>query len=60
MRKERETRSKFVKVRCPQCKNEQIIFGSATSPVDCLVCSKTLTRSAGGKAQIDAHVLEVL
>ena len=30
--------SKFVKVRCPKCKNEQIIFGKVSTTVECLVC----------------------
>jgi len=57
---DKETRSKYIKVRCPKCKNEQIIFGSSTSPVDCLVCVKRLTRPSGGKASVKARVLEVL
>ena len=35
-----ETKSKFIKVRCAQCKNEQIIFGNASTTVECLVCNK--------------------
>jgi small subunit ribosomal protein S27e len=52
--------SKFVKVKCPKCKNEQIIFGKASSKVHCLVCDKILAISTGGKAKIRARVLEVL
>ncbi len=55
-----ETRSKFIKVRCTECKNEQIIFGSASSEMKCLVCGKQLATSSGGKSQISARVLEVL
>jgi small subunit ribosomal protein S27e len=56
----REPTSKFLKVRCPKCKNEQIIFGNASSNVDCLVCSKEIAKPTGGKATIKARVLEVL
>jgi len=56
----KETRSKFVKVRCPKCKNEQIIFGNASTPVNCLVCGKPLAKPTGGKSQLKARVLEVL
>ena len=56
----RETASKFIKLRCPKCKNEQIIFGKAASTVKCLVCGKVLTEPTGGKAKIRARVLEVL
>ncbi len=53
-------RSTFVKVRCMKCKNEQIIFGSASSVVKCLVCDKDLATPTGGGAKIVAQVLEVL
>lgn len=56
----RETKSKFIKVRCSKCKNEQIIFGNASSVVNCLVCNKELAYPTGGKAKVAARVLEVL
>ncbi len=56
----KETKSRFVKVRCPKCKNEQIIFGKSSSKVTCLVCEKTLSSPRGGKAEIKARILEVL
>lgn len=60
MAKLRENTSKFIKVRCPKCKNEQIIFGKSASEVKCLVCARTLAGPTGGKAKIRARVLEVL
>ncbi len=60
MIKARETISKFVKVRCPKCKNEQIIFGKISTAVGCLVCSKPLADPTGGKSRLKARVLEVL
>ncbi|MBI2672142.1 30S ribosomal protein S27e [Candidatus Woesearchaeota archaeon] len=56
----KETTSKFLKVRCPKCKNEQIIFGKPSTLVNCLVCSTALTEPTGGKGKIKARVLEVL
>lgn len=55
-----EPTSKFVKLRCPKCKNEQIIFGKPASKVNCLVCNKVLAEPTGGKAKIKSRVLEVL
>lgn len=52
--------SKFIKIRCPKCKNEQIIFGKSASVVKCLVCEKVLAEPTGGKTRIKARVLEVL
>ncbi len=55
-----QTRSRFVKVRCEKCKNEQILFSNASTIVTCLVCKEILAEPAGGKAKIKANVLEVL
>jgi len=60
MKKIIEPTSKFIKIRCPKCKNEQIIFGKASSEVKCLVCGTELASPGGGKAKIKARVLEVL
>ena len=56
----KETSSKFIKIRCPKCKNEQIMFGKASTAVNCLVCAKPLAEPTGGKAKVKARVLEVL
>ena len=53
-------RSRFLRVKCLNCGNEQIIFGCASTDVLCLVCGKTLTQSTGGKANILTKILEVL
>jgi len=55
----KEPSSKFIKVRC-KCKNEQIIFGKASSVIKCLVCDTVLAEPSGGKTKIKARVLEVL
>ena len=55
-----ETISKFIKLRCPKCKNEQISFGKASSEVKCLVCNKVLLEPTGGKSKVKARILEVL
>lgn len=52
--------SKFVRVRCPKCKNEQIIFGKVSTTVACLVCNKPLAEPTGGKSRIKSKILEVL
>lgn len=55
-----EPTSRFIKVRCLKCKNEQIIFGKASTVVKCLVCDKILCEPTGGKGKIKARILEVL
>ena len=56
----REPTSKFIKVRCAKCKNEQIVFGKSSSTVKCLVCGKILTEPSGGKSRVKSRILEVL
>ena len=58
--KERKTESKFLKVTCSQCKNEQTIFNKASTKVKCLVCGTELAEPTGGKAKIKAKVIQVL
>jgi len=49
----REPTSKFIKIRCPKCKNEQITFGKTATRVDCLVCGKILAEPTGGKSRVE-------
>lgn len=56
----KEPTSKFIKIRCPKCKNEQIMFGKSSSEINCLVCGKALADPTGGKSRVKARVLEVL
>ena len=54
------TRSKFLKVKCSKCKNEQIIFEKAAGDVTCSVCKEILAKSTGGKAKLIAKVIKEL
>jgi small subunit ribosomal protein S27e len=60
IRKLKESKSKFIKVRCPKCKNEQVIFGKAASNIKCLVCENNLADATGGKTKIKSRILELL
>lgn len=57
---ERETRSKFLRVKCNDCENEQVIFDHASTSVKCSVCGSTLVEPRGGKAEIKGERIEVL
>lgn len=52
--------SKFLKIRCTKCNNEQNTFGKASTPVKCLVCGEPLVEPKGGKGKVKARILEVL
>ena len=55
-----KTKSRFLKVKCNDCGNEQIIFGCAASPIKCIVCEKAIAVSTGGKTLVKTEILEVL
>ena len=60
MRAKKECKTTFVKVRCNKCKNEQNIFNTASTRVNCLVCGELLAEPTGGRCKIHAKVLETL
>jgi small subunit ribosomal protein S27e len=52
--------SKFLKVACAKCKNEQIIFNKPGRDVHCLVCNSKLAEATGGKGRVMSKVLNVM
>lgn len=50
----------FYRIRCPDCENEQIVFGKAATDVACTVCGHTLVRPTGGDADVDGEVVETV
>jgi small subunit ribosomal protein S27e len=46
-----------MKVKCPDCENEQLIFEKASSIVACVVCNHVLANPTGGKAEIKAEII---
>lgn len=55
-----QTRTRFIKVKCRDCDNTQIIFDRCSSNISCLVCGATLARPTGGKTDIKGEIVEVL
>lgn len=55
-----DTRSKFLRVKCTDCGNEQIVFNCCASQVKCLVCEKILGSPRGGKTVFEAEVVEAV
>lgn len=50
----------FLRIKCVDCENEQIAFSHASIESSCEVCGKTLVIPEGGKAEIDAEILEIV
>jgi len=46
--------SRFLKVKCGKCKNEQVVFERPATVVNCLVCGEALVEPTGGKGIIKA------
>ena len=57
VREARANRSSFVKVKCPDCDNEQTIFSKASTTVKCVVCGRDLAVPTGGKAALKAEIV---
>jgi small subunit ribosomal protein S27e len=53
-------RSRFLRIRCNDCGNEQLLYSHVSSVVRCKVCSKTLAVPRGGKAEIKTTILGVV
>lgn len=50
----------FIKIKCPDCANEQIGFRKAATKVTCNVCGSTLIVPQGGVGEIKGEILEVV
>lgn len=49
----------FIKVKCHECGNEQVIFGKASTEVKCIKCNAVIAISRGGKAAVKAEILDM-
>ncbi|HLE75738.1 MAG TPA: 30S ribosomal protein S27e [Candidatus Bathyarchaeia archaeon] len=52
--------STFLRVRCPKCGNEQLLYSNAVNTVKCNVCGETLAQPTGGKAKIKGEITAIL
>jgi ribosomal protein S27E len=51
-KKSQKFSSKFIKVKCTSCGNEQVICGVAKSRVVCLVCNQQLVEPTAHKVKL--------
>ncbi len=52
-------KSYFLRVRCPDCGNEQLIFSNPTNIVKCNICKTTLATPTGGKGKISGEITAI-
>ena len=50
----------FIKVRCVDCGNEQIVFKKPATNVVCHICGSTLVKSKGGVGELKGEFVEVV
>ena len=53
-----EPSSKFNKVKCHECEEEQTVYSHSTTQVICNSCGNILSKSTGSKAKINGKILE--
>jgi small subunit ribosomal protein S27e len=50
----------FIKVKCPDCSNEQVLFWRTNTTVNCEMCGGTLAKPTGGKADLQGELMGVV
>lgn len=60
MEEEDGRHSGFIKVRCPDCSNEQVLFWRTNTIVNCEMCGGTLANPTGGKADLKGELVGVV
>ena len=53
-------KSKFIRVRCNDCENEQVLFNKCSTTILCHICGSKLAIPHGGKAKIKGKILEIV
>ncbi len=51
--------SKFVRVTCEKCSNQQIVFNKSATEVKCLKCGEVIVEPTGGHGRIKGNILEM-
>jgi small subunit ribosomal protein S27e len=54
------TRGEFLKLKCDECGNEQVVFSKPAEDVQCVVCDDVLAEARGGKAQLHAELVSTV
>lgn len=52
--------SEFVKIKCGDCENEQVVFRKPSTLVECSICGSKIAEPTGGKAELFGEVVDVV
>jgi len=58
MNKIPQPKTKFLRLKCPSCGNEQNVFSAASSKVNCLVCNTKLADTKASRIKLKTKVLK--
>jgi len=53
-----QPKTKFIRVKCSGCGNEQTIFNAASSDVKCNACNQLLAKSKASRVELKAKVVK--
>jgi small subunit ribosomal protein S27e len=51
-----EPSSKFLKVKCKECNEENIVYSHASTKIACNSCGNTISEPTGSKAKINGKI----
>lgn len=51
-------KSKFIRVKCPDCEHEQVIFDHPSTVVKCLICGRTIAKPSSGRGEILVEIVK--
>lgn len=51
-----EPSSKFLKLRCAECDEIQVVYSHATTAVTCNSCGNEITESSGSAAKLNGEI----
>jgi len=57
---EKPIKSKFLRISCPRCQCQQIVFGKSATTIKCKKCNYMLLKTTGGKARMRAQVKQII
>ena len=55
-----EPKTNFVKVKCPKCGNEHVVFSAPSIKVKCVACDSLLAEPGASKAKMHGKVVKTM
>lgn len=52
-------KTKFLRIKCNGCGNEQTVFSAASTKVKCLACNQELAQTGASKIFVKTKILKV-